>query len=68
LTRYTGVALGLADEKMNVLGHGDLSVDAEAGAAHALKGVLKTRRLASVVKGTAVITMEGYEMASDAES
>jgi hypothetical protein len=38
----SGVALGLADEKMNVFGHDHVSVDAEAKvAAHVLKGVLK---------------------------
>jgi hypothetical protein len=37
-----GSSLGLADEKVNVFVHDDVSVDAKAeAAAHALKGVLK---------------------------
>src|SRR5207245_1882880 len=49
---------GFADQKMNVLRHHDVSVDAKAeAAAHALKGVLK-HLSAHVVReqGTAVIT------------
>jgi hypothetical protein len=60
-----GSSLGLADQKVNVLGHDDVSVDAKAeAAAHALKGVLKDVS-ARVVReqGTAVIRREGHEMA-----
>jgi hypothetical protein len=50
---------------VDVLGHDDVAVDAEAEvAAHALKGVFKDSS-AGVGRelGTAMITTEGYEMA-----
>jgi hypothetical protein len=60
-----GSSLRLADEKVNVLRHDDVSVYAKAeAAAHVLQGVLKDSS-ASVGReqGTAMITTESYEMA-----
>ena len=52
--------LRLGDQKMNVLGHDNVSVDAKAkAAAHALKGVLKdSSARVGREQGTAVITAE----------
>ena len=58
-------SLGRADEKVNVLRHDDISVDAKAeAAAHALQGVLKdsSARISSE-QGATMITAESYEMA-----
>jgi hypothetical protein len=60
-----GSSLGLADQKVNVLGHDDVSVDAKTEvAAHTLQGVLKdSSARVRREQGRAVITTEGYEMA-----
>ena len=57
--------LGFADQKVNVLGHHDVSIDAKAkAAAHALKCVLKdSSARVGREQRTAVITTEGYEVA-----
>jgi hypothetical protein len=59
------VRSGSLNQKVNVLGHHDVAVDAKAeGAAHALRGVLKdSSARVGREQGTAVITTEGYEMA-----
>ena len=59
------VDCGLAEEKVNVLGHHDVCVDAKVEvAAHALKGVLKySSACVGREQGTALIAREGYEMA-----